>query len=165
MILTKDGVLDTALALAVGAVKSEDVLDLGELCVNGFGPGGNKAYLDIETRVAAAGGTTSTYQCQLVVSDQANLSANRIEICGVTITGAADVRIAKAGEKILSMELPDQLWRVMKANAGYKYCGLWWTLANGNGVATLTVNSALSPSRPRTPDGIQVTQSPVSLPD
>jgi hypothetical protein len=164
MILTKLGTVSTAHAVTAGSVKSEEVLNLGALGVNGFGPGGNRIFIDLETVVAAGGGTTSTYQFQLVVSDTADLSANRKEILSVTITGAADVRIAAAGRKILTMELPDQVWRVMKANAGYVYCGWWVTLANGNGVATLTYNGAFSPSRPRTDDNMQVTASPVNLP-
>lgn len=164
MILEELGVLDTALALTDGSVKSENVLDLGGLAANGFGPGNNNIFLDVEVAVAAGGGTSSTYQCQLVVSDQEDLSNNRKEIVSVTITGAADVRIAAANRKILSMSLPDQVWRIAKGNAGYRYCGLYWTLANGNGTASLTVNSAVSPSQPRTEDGLQVTRSPVELP-
>ena len=164
MFLDKQGALDVALALAAGSVKSEEVLNLDELAAKGFGPGNANIFLDIETAVAAGGGSTSTYQVQLVVSDQANLSSNRKEVLSVTMTGLTDVRIAAAGRKILSCSIPDQVWRIAKANAGYKYVGLWWTLANGNGTATLTVNSAISPSQPATEPGLQATVSNVDLP-
>jgi hypothetical protein len=74
----------------------------------------------------------------------------------------SDPRIATAGKKILSVQLPDQI-RTM-AREGYRYLGLQYVLADGNGTAALSVNAGISLGRPQTEHNVQVTTSNVGTP-
>lgn len=166
MILEALGVLENhAITFTTGSAKATNVLNLGALGIYGFGPGGNRIFLDIET-VTIAGNATATYQIDVVVSNSETLSSNRKPVLSTgVITGSTDTRIAAALRKIFTGEICDQIWSVMQANAGYVYCGLWVTIGAGSGTTpTLTFNAAISPSRPRTKDDVQVTDSPVNLP-
>jgi len=160
MILALLGVLSTAHDITPGATRvSENVLDLQALGAKGFGPGGNQIFLDIETETAATGDAADTFEFDLAVGDAADFSGNNLSVVKVEITGYADQRLAAAGRKILTCELPDQVWQL--AREGYRYLGLLSTISAGS---TVSLNAAISPSRPRTPDNVQVTQSPVGLP-
>lgn len=161
MILEQLGVLSTAQDLVAGAADSENVVDLGAIANVGYG----QIWLSIicETAKGALAGTTSTFQFDLVVSSTATLDTLVRSVCRIYIDNvAADPRIAAVERNIASMEVGQQISEA--ANATYRYCGLISTLADGNGTATVSINAALSPSKPRTKDNVQVTRSNVTIP-
>jgi len=161
MILEALGSLSTAQDLTNGATDSENVIDLGTIADVGFGD----MWLSIvcETAIGGSAGTSSTYQFDLVVSSTATLDTLVRSVCRIVIVNtAADPRIAAADRNIARCELGMQIAEV--ADATYRYLGLISTLADGNGTATVSINAAMSPSKPRTKDNVQVTRSNVGVP-
>jgi len=162
MTLEEFGVLSTAQDLTDGAVISENVINLGAVANIGFGD----LWLSIicETAQGASAGTSSTFDFDLVVSTSAALTTNK-SVCKVYIdyTGSvADPRIAAAGRNIAYMEIGQQIAEVVDST--YYFLGLVSTLADGNGTAAVSINAAISPSKPRTRDNVQVTRSNVTIP-
>ena len=132
--------------------------------VAGFGPGGNKVFIDLECETVATGDANDTFVFDFIVADSTDLDngtqgTNYYKVLTVDILNYADPRIATAGKKILTVEIPDQVWQMAKE--GFRYFGLNSTISAGS---TVSINCAISPSRPRTEDNVQVTSSPVDLP-
>jgi len=162
MLLEDLGELSTAQDLTDGAADSENVIDLGAIDDVGF----NEMWLSIITETAIGGshGTSSTYTFDLVVSSTATLDTLVRSVCRIAIVNtAADPRIAEVDRNIAICELGLQIAEV--ADSTYRYLGLISTLANGNGTATLSINAAMSPSKPRTKDNVQVTRSNIGVPE
>lgn len=159
------GVLSTAQDLTAGSTASENVIDMGVLGINGFGPGDSMPYLDLETETIAAGDGSDTYEFTLMVGDavdngKLDLNGNLLDTgLHVLITGVTDTRLATAGKKIITCQLPDQIRQL--ARTGYRYLGIKSDISSG---ATISINAAVTPGRPRTEDNVQVTTSPVGLP-
>jgi len=156
MLLEHLGVLSTAQDLVVGTAVSENVINLGAVANVGFG----QLWLAIETETAETGADTDTYVFDLVVATAAGLGTYR-SVCQVSINGA-DPRIAAVNRNIAVMEIGQMIADVMDAT--YYFLGLRSTLANVGGTAAVSINAAMSPSRPRTRDNVQVTRSNVTIP-
>ena len=159
MILEELGELSTAQDLTAGAVDSENVIDLGAVANTGL----NQAHLSIEVEtIQAGGGTSSTYQFQLILSSTAGLDTLTREVLSVKITGGADPRIAAINRAIANFEIGHMLGELVDGT--YRYLGLISTLANGNGTAAVSINAVISPSKPGTKFNTQVIRSNVELP-
>ncbi len=156
MILEELGVLDTAHDLTAGAVDSENVINLGAIANVGFG----EMWLAIETETKESGADTDTYVFDLVVATEAALNTTR-SVCQISILGS-DPRIAAVNRNIAVMEIGQMIADVM--DASYYFLGLISTLADVGGTAGVSINAAMSPSRPRTKDNVQVTKSNVTVP-
>lgn len=159
-ILEDLGVLAEAQDLTNGAADSTNVIDLGAIADVGF----NDMWLDIvtETKIGGSAGTSSTYSIALVVATAANLTTFKTVLTIDMLNDVADPRIAEVDRQIASCEVGMMVSEL--ADATYKFLGLISTLANGNGTATLSINAAMSPSKPRTKDNVQVTRSNVGVP-
>lgn len=159
-ILEDLGELSTAQDLTAGAADSENVINLGAVADVGF----TQMFWDVvcETAIGGSAGTTSTFTFDLVVATAANLTTYR-SVARVYIDNAvADPRIAAINRQISCMEVGQQIAEVMDAT--YYFLGMICTLADGNGTATVSINAAMSPSKPRTKDNVQVTRSNVTIP-
>ena len=160
MLLEELGVLSTAQDLTAGSADSENVIDLGAFDYLGF----TDLWLSIitETAKGAAAGTTSTFDFKLVVASEATLDNIR-EVCSIAIANdVADPRIAAEERSIAMVEVGMQIAET--ADSTYRYLGLISTLADGNGTATVSINAAMSPSKPRTKDNTQVVRSNIGVP-
>ena len=151
----------TGLDLTAGTTVATNVIDLGALAINGFGPGGNQVFIDLEVEIVESGADNDTYVFNFIVDDTEALTSGVYTILSIPMVGS-DPRLKTAGGKIYSGEIPDQVWQMAKE--GYRYFGLSCVLANVGGTAGVSVNCAITPSRPRTPDDMQVTTSPIALP-
>jgi len=161
MLLEHLGELSTAQDLVAGAgIDSENVIDLGVIPDVGFG----QMWLSIicETIKDAAAGTSSTYTFDLVVASEETLDTTRSVMRIHIKNDVADPRIAVVERSIACAEIGQQIGEV--ADATYRYLGLISTLVDGNGTAAVSINAAMSPSRPRTKDNVQVTRSNVTIP-
>jgi hypothetical protein len=160
-ILTTPGELSTAQDLTNGNAVSENVIDLGALGI--YGPGTNGLWLDIECETAegASSGSSSTYEVKLALDDTEAGTSPVYYVLQVYMAHG-DPRIAVAGRKILTVQLPDQVWQL--ARLGYRYLCLYYVLANGNGTAAVSVNACISPSKPETQKNTQTTRSNVTIP-
>lgn len=159
-ILEDLGVLSEAQDLVAGAADSQNVINLGAIADVGF----TQMFWDVvcETAKGAAAGTTSTYMFDLVVASEAALNTTR-SVCRIVITNTvADPRIAAANRNISCMEVGQQIAEAMDAT--YSFLGMISTLVDGNGTAAVSINAAMSPSKPRTKDNVQRTRSNVELP-
>ena len=159
-ILEDLGVLSTAQDLTDGAADSENVINLGAIANVGF----NDMWLDIvtETAIGGSAGTSSTYSFALVVATAANLTTFKTVLTIDIVNDVADPRIAAVDRQIASCEVGMMISEL--ADATYTFLGLISTLANGNGTATVSINAAMSPSKPRTKDNAQVTRSNITVP-
>lgn len=168
MILEDLGVLSEAQALtANGTDQSTNIIDLTAAGANSFGPG-SQLYLDIEAVIKATGDSSDTLQIDLIMADSTDLDngtegTNFYTIRRIHITNIADPRIAAIGRKICSGAISDQIYQLSRSSifASACYLGLQYTLSAG---AALTVNAAISPSKPKTEDNVQVVRSNVSVP-
>jgi hypothetical protein len=160
MLLEDLGVLATAQDLTAGAADSENVIDLGAIADVGF----IDMWLSIitETAIGGAAGTSSTFSIALVVGTAANLTTFKTVLTIDMLNDVADPRIAAVDRNIANCEVGMMVSEL--ADATYRYLGLICTLADGNGTATLSINAAISPSKPRTKDDVQVTRSNVGVP-
>ncbi len=154
------GVLSKAQDFTDGAADSTNVIALGAIPDVGF----NDMWLDIETetKIGGSAGTSSTYSFALVVATAANLTTFKTVLTVDILNDVADPRIAAVNRKIASCEVGMMISEL--ADATYAFLGLIVTLADGNGTATVSINAAMSPSKPRTRDDVQVTRSNISLP-
>ena len=159
-LLEELGVLSTAHDLTNGSVDSENVIDLGAIAAVGF----TDMWLDIvcETKIGGSAGSSSTYTFDLVVATEAALNTTRSVARIAIVNTAADPRIALADRSIAMIEVGNQIAETM--DASYQFLGLILTLADGNGTATVSINAAMSPSKPRTKDNVQVVRSNVGVP-
>ena len=160
-LLTKPGELSTAQALTAGNTVSENVIDLGALGVNGFGPGVNNIWLDIETVVADSGGAADTYNISVILDDTEAGTSPVYYVFTIPMVNG-DPRIDTAGKKIWAGMLPDQIWQLAKE--GYRYMALYCVLADVGGTAGVTINAQVSPSKPDTQKNTQVIRSNVGVP-
>jgi hypothetical protein len=160
MLLEDLGVLATAQDLTAGAADSENVIDLGAIANVGF----TDMFLSIitETAIGGSAGTSSTYSIALVVAAETTLDTIRTVLTIDIANDVADPRIAEIERNIAACEIGTMVGEA--ADATYRYLGLICTLADGNGTATLSINAAISPSKPRTKDDVQVTRSNVGVP-
>uniref|UniRef100_A0A6M3KLU9 Uncharacterized protein n=1 Tax=viral metagenome TaxID=1070528 RepID=A0A6M3KLU9_9ZZZZ len=158
MILEELGVLSTAQDLTAGATDSENVIDLEVIPNVGYGD----IWWSVICETANSGGTTDTYVFDLVVSSTESLDTLVRSVCRVAITGSADPRIAAVERNIACMEVGQQISEA--ADATYRYLGMISTLADVNGTAAVSINAAMSPSKPRTKDNVQVIRSNVTKP-
>jgi len=160
MILEDLGVLSTAQDLTDGATDSENVIDLGAIANVGF----TDMWLSIvtETAIGDSAGTTSTFRFDLVVASETTLDNVRNIVTIDIANDVADPRIAAANRNIAACEVGQMVGEA--ADATYRYLGLISTLADGNGTATVSINAAISPSKPRSRDNVQVTRSNVGVP-
>ncbi len=161
MALLEDlGVLSTAQDLTSGDTDSENIIDLGAIADVGY----EDMYLDIvcETAKGSAAGSTSTYMFDLVVATAANLTTNKSVVRIVIQDVVADPRIAAVNRQIAAIDVGAQIASVMDAT--YRFLGLISSLGDGNSTASVSINAAMSSSKPRTRDDVQVTRSNVSLP-
>lgn len=156
MILEEFGVLSTAQDLTSDTTTdSENVILLPAIKDVGFGD----LWLSVETETIATGDASDTFQFQLVLSEEAALDTN-IQVISRTITGFASEELANPGRAILSINI-GQMIGELKESATDLYLGLISTISAG---ATISINAALSPSKPRTKDDTQVIRSNVGLP-
>jgi hypothetical protein len=160
MLLEELGVLSTAQDLTNGAADSENVIDLGAIANVGF----TDMWLAIETetKIGGSAGTSSTFSIALVVATAANLTTFKTVLTIDLLNDVADPRIAEVNRNIASCEVGQMVGEL--ADATYRYMGLISTLVDGNGTATLSINAAMAPSKPRTKDNVQVIRSNVGLP-
>jgi len=160
MILEELGVLSTAQDLTDGTTDSENVILLPAIANMGFG----EVWLSIvtETAIGAAAGTSSTFTFDLVVATEATLDTYRKVVSIPIVNTAADPRIAAVDRSIAAIEVGQQIAEVM--DTSYIYLGLMSVLADGNGTAAVSINAAISPSKPRTKDNVQVIRSNVTVP-
>jgi hypothetical protein len=112
----------------------------------------------------ATGDASDTFVFDFIVADSTDLDngtqgTNYYKVVTVDILNFADPRIATAGEKILAAKIPDEVWALSKE--GFRYFGVQSTISAGS---TVSINCAISTSRPRTPDNQQVTTSNVGVP-
>jgi hypothetical protein len=155
MILEELSVLSTAQDLTVGATDSENVIDLGAIADVGYG----EMWLTIETETIATGDSADTFKFQLVISEETTLDTN-IEVVSRTVTGFASEELANVDRQILMVEV-GQLIGELKIATTDRYLGLISTISAG---ATISINAAMSPSKPRTRDNTQVTRSNIGVP-
>jgi len=156
MILEAFGVLSEAQDLTSDSTTdSQNVIDLGAIANVGFGD----LWLVVETETIATGDGSDTYQFQLVISEESTLDTN-IEVISRTVTGYASECLATAGRAIIIAEVGQLIGELKEATTD-RYLGLISTISAG---ATISINAAVSPSKPRTKDNAQVTRSNVTIP-
>lgn len=156
MILEEFGVLSTAQDLtSASTTDSENVILLSAIADVGFGD----LWLSVETETIATGDGSDTYLFQLVLSEESTLDTN-IQIVSRTVTGFASEELANVNRAILSVNIGQMIGELKEAVTDL-YLGLISTISAG---ATISINAALSPSKPRTKDNTQVIRSNISVP-
>ena len=156
MLLEEFGVLSTAHDITTGATRiSENVILVPSLPDLGWG----EVWLSVITETIATGDASDTFEFVLVLGDQVGLDGTNKEVCGVTITDFEDSRIAVADRNILDFEVGQMIGEI--ADSTYKYLGLTSVISAGS---TISINAALSPSKPRSKDNVQVVRSNVGVP-
>ena len=156
MILEQLGVLSTAHALLTGAVDSENVIDLGAVANVGL----NEAWLSIQTSVIESGADTDTYKVDVVISNETTLDTN-IKLLTIDMLGS-DPRLQTINREWAGFDIGKLIGDMIDGTK--RYLGLIFTLANVGGTAAVTINAALSPSKPPTKYNTQVTRSNVGVP-
>ena len=121
----------------------------------------NNIWLDIETVVADSGGAADTYDISVTLDDTEAGTSPVYYVFTIPMVNG-DPRIDTAGKKIFSGMLPDQIWQLAKE--GYRYLSLYSVLADVGGTAGVTINAAISPSKPDTEKNTQVIRSNVGVP-
>ena len=155
MILEEFGILCDGQDLTAETADSDNVILLSAIADVGFGD----LWLSIETETIATGDGSDTFQFQLVLSEESTLDTN-IEVISRTVTGYASEELANIGRAIVSVNVGQMIGELKEAVTDL-YLSLQLILSAG---ATLSVNAALSPSKPRTKDNTQVIRSNVGLP-
>jgi len=156
MILEQLGVLSTAQALLTGAVDSENVIDLGAVANVGL----NEAWLSIQTSVIETGADTDTYKVDVVISNETTLDTN-IKLLTIDMVGT-DPRLKTINREWAGFDIGPLIGDMIDGTK--RYLGLIFTLANVGGTAAVTINAALSPSKPGTKFNTQVIRSNVGVP-
>jgi hypothetical protein len=154
-ILETLGVLAAAKSYTTGQDQASlaDVIDLGAVANTGLPL---EAWVDIDCYAAAVGAGAITID--IVIADAATLDSNVLSIMRVYIAAITDARVATAGAKICACTLP--YFQMDAHTATKKYLGALVTVAG----TSVGLNIALSPSKPRTKDNVQVIRSNVDLP-
>ena len=155
-ILEALGVLSTAQDLLAGATDSENVILLPAIDNLNWG----EVWLDIECETIDSGGAADTYVFDLVLATESTLDTYR-SICQISMVNG-DPRIAAVNRKIACFEISKMIGDL--TGTTYIYLGLISTLADVGGTAGVSINAAISPSKPRTKDDVQVVRSNVELP-
>ena len=130
-----------------------DVIDLSEIANNGLPL---EAWLDIDCETEAVGAGAMTLD--VIIADNAALSTNALSVMRIYIAAITDARVATAGAKVCACTLP--YFATFANNATKRYLGVSVTIAG----TSVSFNIAISPSKPRTPDNVQVVRSNVGLP-
>lgn len=113
--------------------------------------------VDCETAAATAG----TIKFELVIATAAGLGT-AIQVCCVDIAAITDVRVATAGRHIAALNVGNQMVNMLTtAGSDYPYVGMKNTLSTAT---TISINAALSPSKPPTEFNQQVIRSNVAVP-
>ena len=172
MILPTLGKLSVAQALTAGAVASTNQIKEAAI----IGLGATDIWLSIEvSTVAAASGSSSTYTFSLRIATTTALTTYK-EVCSVLVgtgaDGATDERLLTAGKRIAAFNIGKMLPQLIRefkaeqslADTAFVYIGIMNTLANGNGTAQLSVNSALSITEPPTESERMITESNTGVP-
>lgn len=164
MVFDHLGELSTAQDFDSETKQTENLVDLGALGIQGYGPD-TDVYLVIECEtVTAAGDTSDTFTFDLNVAlttdlDTGTRGTDFYTVLSIPILNNTDPRLTTAGVMIYSGRIPDQVWQMAKE--GYRYCGVNIAI---DSAATLSVNVTLSTSKPRTPDNQQVSTSNIGVP-
>lgn len=169
MILAKLGVLSTEQDLVAGSTASEN--QISDYAVLGHGFTDIWWVIDTETVHDGNGGSNSTYTFSLRVATSTALTTYK-EVCSVVITGATDKRLLTLGQHIIAINVANMLPQAIRdfrteqslSDTDNVYIGFMSTLADGTGDANISINGALSPSKPRTEDIAIKTVSNVSVP-
>jgi len=130
-----------------------DVIDLAAIANNGLPL---EAWLDIDCETEAVG--AGAIAIDLVIADNAALTTNPIKLLSVPIAAITDARVATAGAKVIACTVPYAA--TFLNDATKRYLGVMVSVAG----TSLSLNIAISPSKPRTPDNVQVVRSNVGLP-
>lgn len=163
MILTEVGELSAAQDLTAGATQSENIIDMTALGIDGPQPA-SPLFLDIECETVATGDSSDTFVFDLIASDNTTINTgtqgtNYFKLITADILNYEDPRIATAGEKILSVKLPNQIRQL--ARNGFRYLGILSTVSSG---ATVSINAAIVLGEPETEHNVQVVRSNVGVP-
>ena len=155
MILEHFGELSTAQDLTAGSTDSENVIYMPATDYTAI----TDLWWVVDTETVATGDGSDTYQFQLVMSQEATLDTN-IQILSRTITGYASSELATAGNRIIGINFGTMLIDTVD-NSSYPYLGIISTISTG---ATVSVNIAISPSKPPTKYNSQTLRSNVTVP-
>lgn len=155
MIITSPGLLSDQQTITAGggATNSSNVLD--QLAAkSGLGSDG-KCWIDIEFAEVANCSIFTSLTIDIVCDSAAALTTTPLAIIRIYMASSADLRwVQGLGGKVLRCTVPYEL-------ALLRYCGLIYTLV---GTGTVKFNAAISPSKPRTDDNIQISHTNVGVP-
>ena len=130
-----------------------DVIDLGAIANNGLPL---EAWVDIDCETEAVG--AGAISLDVILADNAALDSNPLSVMRIVIAAITDPRVATAGAKVCACTLP--FFSTFGNDATKKFLGVSVTIAG----TSVSFNIAISPSKPRTPDNVQVVRSNVGLP-
>lgn len=151
------GTLSQAQAITASDEDSEDVMEIVADDYNNI----TDVWWVVDTNVIAAGDSADTFTFALVVSQENTLDTNK-EVCSVTITGIADIRLATAGRHIIAINVGKQLKDMLDTDGSdFPFIGMLNTLSAG---ATISIDAVLSNSAPATEYHRMKTVSAVSVP-
>jgi hypothetical protein len=159
MILVGFGKLSVAQALTNGSVVSTNIIDLGAVAKAGLKD--VWAVVDTEVVAGAAKGSTSTFAVICRAASDTGITTGPI-IAQVTCA-YLDTRILTAGKHIMALNIGKMLEDL--ATASFRYLGFYFTLSDGNGTATISVNASISPTEPNYLPDTQATISGRSAAD
>ena len=154
MILPKLGRLSTD--QAIGSATAEDSENVIYLGTDEDVP--DDLWLEIVNKVTVSG--TGALTIDLILSTVSTLDTSTVKVMSIVIASEADKRIATAGAHVLGCTLPREVRELAKA-LSYDYLGLIYTPTS---TLALTLDAAISMSKPRTKDAAQVTRSNVGVP-
>jgi len=165
MLLDKPGVLSKGQDLTGGsAAASTDQVKMTAKEWSGI----TDLWAVIDTETIATGDGSDTFKFELRVATSTALTTY-LQVISVDFTGYADARIATVGNHILNANIGEMLRNTAQAlrdaqtltDTDYIYVGFYYTPSAGS---TLSVNAALSPSRPHSDYFRQPVDSPVGIP-
>jgi hypothetical protein len=154
-ILEQLGVLASAKSYTTGTDQASlaDVIDLGAVANTGLPL---DCWLDIECSAAAVGAGAITVD--VIIADNAALDSNPLSVMRIYIAAITDARVATAGAKVCACTLP--YFQMDAHTATKKFLGVSVAVAG----TSLGLSIAISPSKPYTKFGNQVTISNVGVP-
>ena len=157
MIIPALGKLSVAQAITAADEDSTNVIQLPAADYIGF----TDLWWVVDTAVIAAGDGSDTFAFSLVMSQEAALTTNK-EIASVSITDIADLRLATIGRHIVALNVGLMMANMLDTDASdYPFIGQTNTLSAG---ATISINSVLSTSVPRSEPHRMTVTSPVTIP-
>jgi hypothetical protein len=155
MILDKKGRLCVAQALTDADAISDNVIKMTAADFAAL----TDLWWVVDTVVAAA--TTGTIKLSLVAATAAALTTS-LEICCVNIAAITEARVATAGKRIIAVNVGKSIKDILDTSGDtYIYLGMKTDLSAGT---TITIDAALTPTEPRTPDHAEVVDSAVGVP-